>query len=231
MLHHDLLATCSDGDIANLTDILSKSMPDDNLPFTDMLENAASGGHSDVVQCLLNLNPSFTTIDDSVVRAAIYSGSADTFRLLYNKYPNILNVEHERRGTPLSIALVSRASLDFLSFLLSLGADPNISGGDTFPPLSWAAGLYDTRDSVELLLEHGARLNDSGALAAAAHGGKVDTVKYLLDHGADPNDGGTRPLPFFPLHSAVEKGHQDIVKLLVECGVDVVYRDVPEIPF
>jgi ankyrin repeat protein len=225
MSHSDLLSACSDGDIIKLTNVLATHDPRDGLPFTEMLEKAASGGHSNVVQHLLTTNPSLTMIDDSVIRAAVYSGSTNTFKVLSTKMPIILNNEQERRGTPLSMALASRASLEFLSFLLSEGADPNIFGDDTISPLSWAAGLYETPDAVKLLLEHGAQVSGSSALAAAASRGRVETVKYLLEHGADPNDSGNRPLPFLALHSSVENNHREIVALLLEYGADPQIQD------
>jgi ankyrin repeat protein len=225
MSQHDLLTVCGDGDITKLTDLLSKCSPSDNLPLTDMLEKAASAGHSDVIQYLFTFNPSHTTIDDHIVRAAIYSGSKDTFNVLSAKSPMILNLEQERRGTPLAIALTSQASQEYLLFLLSQGADPNIFSEDTLSPLSLAAGLYDL-DAVKLLLEHGARINGSSALAAAASRGKVETVKYLLECGADPNDGGNQQISYLPLHSAVEKGHKEIVELLIEHNANPHIHDV-----
>ena len=225
MLDRELFAACGDGDLAKLTELLSNSSRGDNLPFTEMLEKAASKGHSDIIQYLLSFNPSYTIIDDQVIRAAIYSGSSKSFKALSTKEPAVLNVEQERRGTPLAIALASRASPEFLLFLLAEGADPNIYGDDTLSPLSLAAGLYPTPDIVKILLEHGAELNGSSALAAASSMGKVDTVKYLLEKGADPNDGGTRPLPFYALHGAVEKGNHEIFKLLLEHGADPDVRN------
>jgi len=51
----------------------------------------------------------------------------------------------------------------------------------------------------------------SGLLRA---GGKVETE--YLGRGVDPNGGGTQPLLFLALHSAIENGHWEIVRLLLE---------------
>jgi ankyrin repeat protein len=56
-------------------------------------------------------------------------------------------------------------------------------------------------------------------LLYAARGGYAEVVRYLLRHGASPlaqdNAGGT------VLHHAIEKGHIDVLKVLVEQGVDI----------
>jgi hypothetical protein len=115
MSYEDVLTACSDGDDIKVTDLLAKCNPLD-LPVTGMLEKAAWGEHSNVIQNLLAFDPSYTAITDHVLRGAIYSGSISAFKVLYARDPNILNNEHERRGTPLAIAASAKASQEYLSF-------------------------------------------------------------------------------------------------------------------
>lgn len=53
----------------------------------------------------------------------------------------------------------------------------------------------------------------------ASRGGYAEVVRYLLEKGASPlkqdNAGGT------VLHHAIEKGHIEVVQVLIEHGVDV----------
>lgn len=57
------------------------------------------------------------------------------------------------------------------------------------------------------------------ALLYAARGGYQEIVRYLLTRGASPlkqdNSGGT------VLHHAIEKGHLDVLRVLIEEGIDV----------
>jgi ankyrin repeat protein len=116
-------------------------------------------------------------------------------------------------------------SKEFTEYLLSLGADPNAVSSDTISPLAYAAFQYNSPEMVELLLQHGARVNGSSALAAAAQKGYLATAKYLLDHGADINDPGNWVQPSFPLQIAVKYGHAEMVKLLLSGGADLELHD------
>ncbi len=158
---------------------------------------------------------------------AVYSGSEQLFAALYNKDPSIINMQFDRRGTPLSLACMNRQPADFLAFLLDLGADPN-QDPDTSPfPLASAAAFYnnDVRPA-SLLLQHGARLAHSGALAAAAWRGNVELVKFLLGEGAnqetDQVEVGDSGLA---MHIAAQKGHVEVVRALAEAGVDLLMKD------
>ncbi|KAI9888318.1 MAG: hypothetical protein M1814_000593 [Vezdaea aestivalis] len=75
----------------------------------------------------------------------------------------------DRRGTPLGIAVQSQQSIEFVAFLLSLGADPN-QDQDCAPPIITCA-VYFCKDQnmglIKLLLEYGAYLNGTGALQTA----------------------------------------------------------------
>ena len=53
------------------------------------------------------------------------------------------------------------------------------------------------------------------ALHAAVEIGRLDTVKWILEHGAEVNDARGNPLQI-----AVERGHTEIVSLLLNAGAD-----------
>ncbi|KAJ3506705.1 hypothetical protein NLJ89_g6721 [Agrocybe chaxingu] len=221
----DALKACTNGDISALTTLLSDSsftVTDDFL--SDMLQNAAANGRDKIVQHLLNsYKPNH--LDDKVFRAAAGSNSIETFKLIYEINPACITEFYERRGTLLAIALGVAVSKEFVGYLLSLGADPNASSADTITPLAFAAFRYNSPEMVEFLLQHGAQVNGSSALAAAAQKGNLATAKYLLDHGAHVNDPGNWTQPSFPLHVAVKYGHEEMVKLLLSSGADLGLLD------
>lgn len=76
-------------------------------------------------------------------------------------------------------------------YMLEKGAEPNrrldCEGRKT--TLACAAWHSD-EDMVQLLLQYGARLQESGALVMAAQEGKLDMVRMLIAKGADVNETG-----------------------------------------
>ena len=72
---------------------------------------------------------------------------------------------------------------------------------------------------ARLLIQHGARVNDKGALSIASHNRQVEVVQILLQEGARvdqaKSDGAT------PLFVASEKGHAEVVRVLLKEGARV----------
>ena len=126
-------------------------------------------------------------------------------------------------GSPLIAAIGARTSLDFLEFLIDLGADPNISGGAWHSALYFAALRSSSIEVISLLLRKGARLEKSAALCGAVGSEKAphEKVRFLLEQGADPNTDVTGRLPQEPpLHRAVRISDIELVNTLLEHGAD-----------
>lgn len=120
-------------------------------------------------------------------------------------------------------------------WFLDNGADPNVHGSKNECPLDTAAAGCHF-GSVQLLLEHGAKLDHSNALHAAAVSREDDSaciqmMVYLLDHGADINALEHQGNPQYrerrkghafgtALHSAAQKGKKERVRFLLEKGAD-----------
>lgn len=224
-----LAEAVSAGNLNELKNLLSKTQPQpiEQHIIQSLLTTAARESQLPIIDFLLSSYPSVPLHEDAV-RVAVYSGSEQLFAALYNKDPSIINIQFDRRGTPLSLACMSRQPPGFLAFLLNLGADPN-QNPDTSPfPLASAAAFYnnDVRPA-SLLLQHGARLAHSGALAAAAGRGNVELVKFLLGEGANQETdqvegGGDSGLA---MHIAARKGHVEVVRALAEAGVDLLIKN------
>src|SRR5436190_1204165 len=113
-----------------------------------------------------------------------------------------VNAVNENNVTPLSLACVN-GSATMVAALLAAGADPNIAqtpgevgpgGSGGFTPLLFAARVGDV-ESLRLLVEHGADVNEVGAdgsspLIVATLRGHVPAAIFLLSKGADANAHG-----------------------------------------
>ncbi|KAL7622191.1 hypothetical protein AAE478_007694 [Parahypoxylon ruwenzoriense] len=214
-----LLQAASAGKLDDLEQLLSARRPPTEETIQSLLVAAAWKSHVSVISFLLTKYPS-VPLSEEVIRAAAYSGSVDLFSALLSRDPSIVNYRFDRRGTPLAVACMSKRPIEFLQFLLEAGADPN-QDTDVVPlPLTSAAKFYDGLAAVKLLLKHGAKIEHSGALAAAAGKGDEATVQYLLEQGAkQETDSLEARMPELAIHVAARKGHVGVVRCLLENGV------------
>ncbi|KAI1376639.1 ankyrin repeat-containing domain protein [Hypoxylon crocopeplum] len=210
-------------------DVLEKLLAAEKCPAEEtiqsLLTTATWNCHVPVVSFLLSEYP-YISLNEETIRAAVYSGSVDLFATLISKDPTIINRQFDRRGTPLAVACQSQQPANFLEFLLKEGADPN-QDPDVAPfPLASVAAFYGDTNAAALLLEYGARLEHTGALAAAAGRGNEVMVRYLLEHGAEQDtDVVENREPELALHVAARKGRLGVVRILLEYGTDLGKRD------
>jgi len=138
---------------------------------------------------------------------------------------------------------VSKNNPELLKWYLSLGADPNlglprisikekgsIDASDLPSPNSSAALEAASRDCdtgiIDILLEHGARFEDSLVFHYALmreQGDRTPMMEYLLNLGADINQFGwlsSLPHGGTALHLAAFFGRLDDVRWLLEHGAD-----------
>ena len=111
--------------------------------------------------------------------------------------------------------------------LLEKGADVNLQGGDLGNPLQLASEMCG-KDIVQLLLKNGANVNAKGgkwgyaiwaAISTGHHAWALQVVPLLLQHGARLiiNEGYNGEA----LQAASHGGYLDIVKQLMDAGIDV----------
>jgi len=119
---------------------------------------------------------------------------------------------------------VEKGDIKAVERMLKNGADPDAYEGRSLTPLNIAL-MNDDIEMVKLLLKYGADPNAFGELSEAEMAPltlavvyserPADVLRLLIDAGADPAK------DFYALHSAIEKGDLDAVKLLVSGGGDV----------
>lgn len=139
---------------------------------------------------------------------------------------NGLNANHHSGFTGSLLAGAAwDGQVDCVRLLLERGADPNTRGGRdcTTTALAAAAGaVHPNLETVELLLDYGAKIRGSGALKGAVKMGQIDVVSLLLERGADVNDTAWivngEPNGQTPLRLARKRGYEDIVDILIAAG-------------
>jgi ankyrin repeat protein len=133
-----------------------------------------------------------------------------------------------------------------VSYLLKLGADPNLGPGmgpGVGHPLAHrlvrnsgsivrAAAQYGTLESLNLLVAHGAVVNRISAIHAAVAGGKVEIMTRLLELGVNVDEGDslfTMGDECFvtPLLRAIHRGNVGAAKLLLENGAGTTIKGNP----
>ncbi|PPK88710.1 beta-lactamase regulating signal transducer with metallopeptidase domain [Neolewinella xylanilytica] len=159
----------------------------------------------------------------SLLMHAIYDGDLEMVKYLLEKV-NDLSQTDERGFTPL-MAAASENHVDVAKLLIERGADVNQVHRQ------WTA-LIEAADEgslevAELLLDNGASVNFDGgsgrsASVMAASEGHLNVLQLLEARGAYLGDGGGK---LSPLHAAAHEGHKEIVRYLLDQGVEVDHRD------
>ncbi|KAG7412236.1 hypothetical protein LZL87_010589 [Fusarium oxysporum] len=220
-LKDQLIALASTGDANQMRTLLSTTkQPPSQETIQEVLTTAVKNSQFDALRFLLAKYRS-VPLNEEIVRAAVNTGSIPLMQALFNKDPSVINMQFDMRGTPLIVACMGRQHVDFLRFLLEAGADPNQEPDAAAYPLALVAGLYEDTAAIDLLLQYGAKVENSGALAATARRGNEIMMRYLLEKGARPESDATSVgTGASPLHVAVRAGHDGVARILMQHGAD-----------
>lgn len=130
---------------------------------------------------------------------------------------------------------------ELVKWFLSHGADPTLAPPGPGQPKSSLvsnpgyilrlAAYSSSTATIDLLLEHGARLDKSFALnSAAVKENNTAMMEHLIELGADLNGFQGGPYVSFqgtPLHRAIRSGRVENVRFLLEKGADPYFKDSP----
>jgi ankyrin repeat protein len=165
----------------------------------------------------------------SSIQAAAMNGDTKMLDIL-QEYGYPFNENTYYVGLEFAIAF---QQFDVLNYFLEKGADPNYvdnRNGDEESLLVVCARFGDA-ESAEILRKHGIVIgtSESDALTEAVDYGNYELAEYLLQNGMDVNsrkkyeDGSIGASAW---EEAEQRGYFDMVKLLVDHGVNVNDQDV-----
>jgi ankyrin repeat protein len=190
------------------------------------LDEAARGGHSDVVKLLLDKGAIISTEGYwPTLKWASGNRKWDVVKVLLDRGVD-LNSVHAPFGPTALVKAASDGNLGLIQTLLTKGVVLDAEHGCR--ALEGAAGEGHP-EIVKFLLEKGADINagneyDRTALMSAAIRGQVEIVRLLLDRGADVNAKDLRDNT--ALIDAAWGGNPAVLKLLLGKAADVNAKNV-----
>jgi len=169
------------------------------------LIQAASGGEVGAAEWLLQRGADVNVNEAQALYEACYQGHIDATELLLRYGADV-----RARSDGALVAAAFKGYAPIVRCLIAAGADVDAQSGRA---LEQAAG-FGRAAVVSLLLAAGATPHAlSKGLVAAARKGRADIVCTLLQHGAVAGHAA--------LGAALGGDHADVVRLLVQAGVDV----------
>jgi len=194
--------------------------------------HAAQVGNFEMLKLLKKAGANLDTVGGPNKVSAVAIASETGFLKLVDYFISE-GVDLNRQGldgdTPVYLA-ASRGHLDIVKALQKAGANLNIpSGQEQFSALG-AAILTGNSNIAIYLVRNGADVNQkTGAGSSppllAAQEGQLAVLEALADAGADLEAPGGR-FEITPIALASLRNHADVVKFLVDQGVDVAVPDV-----
>jgi hypothetical protein len=235
-----------------------KSIENSNL--LSMLHMAIRAGSAPITKLVLGTAEKHNVpYKDIIMRYTVFSaidcGNLDVSEELGSTFPECLNYGEHRVGYPLT-QVVGRSrhdrnngplwdeqkEIDYIKVLLENGANPNGPGIWKLKPGSHltTAAKFSPSEVTRILIQHGAQVQQSGAIQAAVEANRVDVLKVLLEHGAHVNERLESPMTYIsvrdleklqydlsvtPLHLAVQAKAYEAAAWLLKNGADKSIKD------
>ncbi|KAF2727348.1 ankyrin, partial [Polyplosphaeria fusca] len=216
-LGDDLWQACTEGQIDAMTSIILQRQSTDaayDPPFSGMLHAATLRDRANIVSYCLERG---ATVNDSILQALAGASSFQTHKVLIQTNTIDINYYIPWWGPVLAVVAPDE-DYEWVKFCLENGANANFNRVDEYKTVLGAAAENGRMDVVQLLLDHGATVQGSGAIVLAAEAGNKEVVALLLERGADVNEVGVAD-PTDPrvgedmgsaLHKAVAASHEDV---------------------
>ena len=200
-----------------------------------LIAMARDRGHASIVRVLEESRDRRGRVvartDDDPIHVAITRDNIDAVRVLLDADPALVNVGNSSGASPLQRA-VGRGMFNLVVLLLNRGASVHTASSSARGLGSVGGGFWSDLQAIDIALWHGMEqpverriitlLLDHGAtydLTVAAALGDVERVKKMLD--TEPaRIRETRPSGRRPLSAAVEAGHDEVTRLLLERGAN-----------
>src|SRR5262245_4936939 len=172
---------------------------------------------------------------DHAIHAAAAAGNVEAVREMVDADPQLVHRGDSQGATPLHRAAAESAR-DVIALLLDRGADiharhgagpGNAAGYAAVDHQAIDLALWEAHDleTARLLVARGAEHD----LAVSAALGELDRVAALLDDNP-ARVREARPCGRRPLSAAVEFGHAELARLLLDYGADPSWPEGPEAP-
>ena len=190
-------------------------------PLDYVVEQRASGA-LEVVKMLVRAGASVT--ENYGLSIAAFFGHTETVRYLAGLPEVDVNSRDNNNDTALHYAAQQESHAEAVRVLIDAGADMDTKDDGGHSPLHFAS-RSGALEVVKMLVEAGAGVcltDDDGltCLILAASNGHTETVRYLVglpevdvNHRNSNNETA--------LHCATNKGHRDVVQVLIDAGADV----------
>jgi ankyrin repeat protein len=129
----------------------------------------------------------------------------------------------------LSSHAVGADRIKLVKWLLENGADPNENSQAGLWTCLDIGVVHASIETVELLLKHGANIQNTNSLLRACVYGRIEMINLLLDYGIDVNEIPDNELTTdrdrkrglgTALHIAARKNQEEVVRVLLKRGAD-----------
>ncbi|KAG6890174.1 hypothetical protein C0995_010878 [Termitomyces sp. Mi166 len=231
-INDDLTKSISDSNLSRTTDLLDEwatLFPSNSPPFHSLLALASQVGSGPIASLLLSRG---AHVDITAIVSAFSTSESSTIAVFQAFVDSGFNI-NSNLGHIGDILILSLNSPAVVSWALAHGANPNLHRSNSRSVLDLAV-INASINTAEALIVAGARIKNTNALKVAAYYGRLPMIELLLKHGAEVNEIPDYPEMAnserdhglgTALHEAAEHGQVSAVRLLLKNGADKALKN------